>query len=102
MTGKHLIESPIILGTAQGQHLITVGFIPPGPRALEPHMTNELIRRFDAPTAQWIASATKLAIGGAPPMGMKVFPTVGKCLAASSAVDCIRLSPPSTALTLPK
>ena len=43
MSRKDLIEGAVILGTAQGQHLIAVELIPPGSRALEPYMADELV-----------------------------------------------------------
>ena len=36
-----------IFGPAQRQHLVAVDLIQPGPQALESHVTNELIERFD-------------------------------------------------------
>jgi hypothetical protein len=35
---KHLIQCPVILGTSECQHVITVRLIPPGTGALEPDM----------------------------------------------------------------
>jgi hypothetical protein len=40
---------------------MTVRLIPPRTVALEPYMTNELVGRFNAPTAQRIASTAELA-----------------------------------------
>src|ERR1700704_3114307 len=56
--------------------MIAVRLIPPGTGALEPHMTNELVGRFDAPTAQRIAPAAELAIVGSPPVCIEILPTV--------------------------
>src|SRR2546426_10480929 len=42
-------------------------------------MTDKLVRRFDAPTAQRIAASTELAIGGALPMCSEILPTIRKC-----------------------
>jgi hypothetical protein len=67
---------PVIHGAAQRQHLIAGGFVPPGTGALEPDMTHECIRRFDAPTPQRIASAAKLAIVSPAPMVIKIYPAV--------------------------
>src|SRR5215217_595315 len=39
-------------------------------------MTNELVGRFDAPTAQRIAPAAELAIAGAPPVCIEILPPV--------------------------
>ena len=39
-------------------------------------MTNELVRRFDPPTAQRIASAAQLAIVGASPVRIEILPPV--------------------------
>src|SRR6266446_10332593 len=67
----------ITLFPSQGDFYATaVDLIPPGPRALESHMTNELVGRFNAPTAQWIAPAAELAIGGAPPVLIEILPPV--------------------------
>jgi hypothetical protein len=41
---EYPIERAIILGAAKRQHLIAIGLVPPGSRALEAHMTNELVR----------------------------------------------------------
>ena len=80
MTRKHLIESPVILGTAKCQHLIAVDLIPPGTRTLEPHVTNELVGRFDPTTAQRIAPATELLVGRAAPMLIEIVPAIGNRL----------------------
>ena len=77
MTRKHLIEGPVILGTTQCQHLVAVALIPPGPRTLEPHVTNELVGRFDPTTAQRIAPSTELAVGRAAPVLIKIVPAIG-------------------------
>src|SRR5262249_8296358 len=50
---------------------------PPGPRALEPDMTNEFVRRFDPPTPQRIASATELLVDRAAPVLIEIVPAVG-------------------------
>src|SRR5215204_3600642 len=76
MTRKHLIQGAVIFGTAQRQHAVAVTLIPPGPRTLEPHMTDELVGRFNAPTAQGIAPATALAIVGPPPVLMEILPPI--------------------------
>ena len=76
MTREYPIEGPVILGAAQRQHLIAVALVPPGPRALEPHMTNEFVRRFNPTTANRIAPATKLPIVGPIPMGMEIHPAI--------------------------
>jgi hypothetical protein len=39
-------------------------------------MTNALVRRFDAPTPQWIAPAAKLAIMGTPSVLVEIRPPV--------------------------
>lgn len=44
-----------MLGTAECQHLITVGLVPLRPRACQVDMTYELVGGFDAPAAWWIA-----------------------------------------------
>ena len=75
--GQHLIEDAVILGAAQGQHLVAVELIPPGPRALEPHITNELVGRLDPTAAQRIAASTQLAIVGSPSIGMEIGPAMG-------------------------
>jgi hypothetical protein len=62
MAFKYPIEGPVILGAAKCQHLITVALVPPGPRALESHMTNEFVRRFNPTTANGIAPSTHLPI----------------------------------------
>jgi hypothetical protein len=54
---EYPIERAVILGAAKRQHFIAVGLIPPGSRALEAHMTQAFVRRFDPPTAQRIAAA---------------------------------------------
>ena len=77
MTHKYLVERAIILGTAQCQHLVAVAFVPPRSRALEPHMTDELVGRLDSPAAQRIAPFAQLAIGGPIPMRMEINPTIG-------------------------
>src|SRR5215471_4009012 len=77
MTRKHLIEGPVILGTAQCQHMIAVRLIPPGTGALEPYMTNKFVRRFDPPTAQRIAPSTERAVGRAAPMLIAIVPAIG-------------------------
>src|SRR5688572_20052981 len=77
MTHKHLVECAVILGTAQRQHLVAVAFVPPGSRAFEPHMTDELVGRLDSPAAQRIAAFAKLAIEGPMPMRMEIDPTIG-------------------------
>src|SRR5438270_8922752 len=56
MPCKHLIEGPVILGTSECQHLIAVPLVPPGTRAFQSDMTNELVGRFDATTAQRVVS----------------------------------------------
>jgi len=38
---NHLIQCPIVLRTAQRQHLIAVDLVPPGPRGFEPYVTND-------------------------------------------------------------
>src|SRR5262245_38144201 len=55
MAFKYPIEGTVILGAAQCQHLIAVALVPPCPRALEPHMTNAFVRRFNPTTAKGIA-----------------------------------------------
>lgn len=55
MAFKYPIEGPVILGAAKCQHLIAVALVPPCPRALEPHMTNDFVRRLNPPTANGIA-----------------------------------------------
>ena len=77
MTRKHLIEGPVILGTAKCQHLVAVDLIPPGTRTLEPHVTNELVGRFDPPTAQRIAPSTELLVGRAAPVRIEIVPAIG-------------------------
>jgi hypothetical protein len=74
MTHKHLVERAVILGAAKRQHLVAVAFVPPGSRALEPHMTDELVGRLNSPAAQWIAPFAQLAIGGPMPMLIEIDP----------------------------
>src|SRR2546427_8683691 len=50
------------LSTAQRQHVITIGHIPPRPGAFEPRMANELMSRLNPPTAQGIPRAALGAI----------------------------------------
>src|ERR687891_2783922 len=76
MTHKHLAERAVILGTAKRQHLIAVFLIPPGSRALEPHVTDELVGRLNSPAAQRITPFTQLAIEGPIPMRMEIDPTI--------------------------
>jgi len=77
MTRKHLIEGAVILGTAQCQHLVAVDLIPPGTRTLEPYVANELVGRFDPPTAQWIAPSTELLVGGSAPVRIELGTPIG-------------------------
>jgi len=72
MAFKYPIEGPVILGAAQCQHLIAVALVPPCPRALEPHMTNEFVRRFNATTANGIAPSTHFPIVGPISMGLEI------------------------------
>src|SRR5260221_13246153 len=88
MTRKHLIEGAVIFGTAQGQHLIAVELIPPGSRALEPHMTNELVGRLDPTATQRIAPSAKLAIVGPIPMVREIVPAI------RNRLYCLRLGYP--------
>ena len=60
MPRKDLLEGAVIFGTAQGQHLVAVNLIPPGPRAFEPHMTNALVSRFDPPAAPAVDLVSRL------------------------------------------
>jgi hypothetical protein len=45
---KDAVKGPIVFGTAQGQHLVGVGHIPPRTGALEADMTDELVGRFNS------------------------------------------------------
>src|SRR2546429_9978016 len=79
MAFKYPIEGTVILGAAKCQHLIAVALVPPCPRALEPHMTNEFVRRFNPTTANGIAPSTPLPIGGPIPMVLEIHPAIVNC-----------------------
>src|SRR2546429_5987566 len=76
MAFKYPIEGTVILGAAKCQHLIAVALVPPCPRALEPHMTNAFVRRFNPTTANGIAPSTPLPIGGPIPMVLEIHPAI--------------------------
>ena len=81
---------------------IAVALVPPCPRALEPYMTNEFVRRFNPTTAKGIAPPTQLSIVGPSPMVLEIHPAIINWLlsAAQRRAACasthpgpIRLSP---------
>jgi len=59
---NHPIERAIVLGTSQGQDVVTVAHIPPGTRTLESNMEDKLVGRLNPPTAQGIATTTQVPI----------------------------------------
>src|SRR5262249_15615279 len=71
---KHLIEGPVILRTAQRQHLIATFLVPLGPRVFQTYMADEFVRRFHAATPQRIASMAKLAIVSPTTMVIEIYP----------------------------
>ena len=50
------IECAVVFGTSERKHSIGLLDIPPGPRALETHMTDELVGRLDSSTPYGISS----------------------------------------------
>src|SRR5688500_9073194 len=56
------LKSAVVAGTAQGQHVVGLIEIPPGARTLQPHMTDTLVGRLDATTADGIASLAGSAV----------------------------------------
>ena len=64
-------------------------------------MTNELVGRFDPPTAQRIAPATELAIGS-PPVLMEILPAIGNRFCGFVGLRLHTFKPPKTELTLPR
>ena len=73
---QHLVECTVIFRTTQRQHLIATILIPPGPRAFQTDMTDEFVRRFNATTAQRLASTAKLAIMRTTAMCIEMNPAV--------------------------
>src|SRR5215217_4494516 len=69
MAFKYPSEGTVILGAAQCQHLIAVALVPPCPRALEPHMTNECVRRFNPPHCPSDSPLDATAHSGSDPDG---------------------------------
>ena len=55
---KDPIECAVVFGTPQGKHPVGLLYIPPGPRALEAHMTDELVGRLNPSTPDGISSLT--------------------------------------------
>ena len=74
MPRKDLTEGAAILGTAQRQHLVAIELIPPGSRALEPYMADELVGRFDGvqlfsiPSMDWEECWCHQHLGPIPPV----------------------------------
>ena len=56
------LKGTVVDSTTQGQHVVGLLEIPPGSGALQPHMTDTLVGRLDAPTADGIAALAGAAV----------------------------------------